>query len=188
MPSAALAPKKASISHLFTPRGPLAVARRVISKIVNSLNAQVWPRTVSHISDEIGELSPPFAHSNAATTVVRIGFLFLVVASVQHSAPHFILWSQAVESTRIAVRGIGHPLLAGTHSLLTATTGSHTLEQLVNGYSLFYPALTSTEPAQMGRTRFPSGTFNGGQFTEHLASEVKVSNLPPVRAFHGAEA
>ena len=103
-----------AVPVLFFDGGPLAVLRRVVSIIVNSVKRfSVW--LLSHVSNEVLKLLPTFTNSDSTTTVIREGFVSRIAASVMHPAPKNV--------------NSGTTVSMGTASLrdklsLQATTGS----------------------------------------------------------------
>lgn len=79
------------VVHLRNQASPAAIGFGVRTIVVNAVQlSSTWPR--SHVSKERGERVSPFgAHGNAAPTVIGVGPVLRVVASVFSSVPDVVL-------------------------------------------------------------------------------------------------
>lgn len=82
----------AGVVHLFAPRRPSAIVRRIAAIIVDSFNAVAW-RAWTHVFEERGEIRSPFrTHGDSSTTVafpVANGRIF---AALDRVLPRHVLF------------------------------------------------------------------------------------------------
>lgn len=81
----------ATITVLFMTRGPTAIARFVISHIIDAIDAVKLTRPAPHIGDEVFVRLPAFADRDSTTPVIGVCDVVLVSAARQHIGPSSIL-------------------------------------------------------------------------------------------------
>lgn len=88
-----------SVGHLLPMRSPSAVARLIVSVIVNSVERVIRSRLLTHVFKECCEgILPAIAHGDAATSVMFVGLLRWVKASIfgTHPATELAAFPQSV--------------------------------------------------------------------------------------------
>lgn len=73
----------------------LAVAATVVAVIINSVDLIEIAMAWTHVRKKVSEVSPAFAHHNAATSIIRPRDFVLIVAAPSNPLPHLILRSAA---------------------------------------------------------------------------------------------
>ncbi len=120
------------ISGLLLWGGPAAVARFVITVVVNAVNGMFRRRLWPHVSKEIDEgLQPAVAHYNIAPTIPVVAAITRVAASFTHSCP------------RIPFRRPRHSV-AGTCA--PSTLGASTTSKIGSDNWLLRSAFAAAEP------------------------------------------
>jgi hypothetical protein len=86
---------RASVVALLSARGPLAIVRRVISVVINTVKL-ASRRAFTHIREEVFKaVQPSVAHLDPATTVSVVMLVLLITASFLGSSPSSIFRSLA---------------------------------------------------------------------------------------------
>jgi hypothetical protein len=70
--------------------GPPDVARGVWAIIINSINGEMWVRSVTNIGKEIEEVVPAWIDFDAARAIIFVCFVFWIAASFVHAAPNSV--------------------------------------------------------------------------------------------------
>jgi len=128
------------IKHLLFSGGPSAIRRLIISAGVNSIkgHSRLW---LAKVGKKIYKIMPPFAHFNASAAVVRIGWIFLIIASLFYAVPYTI-----ERSFTHAVSSIGRVKLFRSFArfFISQTTARSNLKilKMVSSYLLNIPTLT----------------------------------------------
>ena len=78
-----------TIMNLHESGGPSAIARLVVSVVVDSVDGQPFG-SISHIGIEIGEVKPSLAHGDAATTVKVPVLVPRIRAALNHGGPDIV--------------------------------------------------------------------------------------------------
>lgn len=101
--------KKASLAlivTLFGPDRPSAVFVAIRSIVVDALQAVFTRWSRPHVSLERSKAAPFVAHDNAATSIVRIGRVFRVAASLTHIVPRRVFGCGTSHSCAVLQRDI----------------------------------------------------------------------------------
>lgn len=81
-----------AISLLLRTCRPAAVARLIVSAVVNAVDAVRWRRTRSHVRVKVGKrLQPAFTNLDPATAIAGIAVVCFYVASLFHASPRIVL-------------------------------------------------------------------------------------------------
>ncbi len=92
-----------AIAHVLGARHPSAIFRRVRTIVVNAINLMMRTWARPHVSKKcLKGTFPPFANSNSAPAVIRVGPDFWICAPRTHRCPCMPLWSSI------------HPVLYGS--------------------------------------------------------------------------
>lgn len=153
------------VALLFTHR-PAAIIRRVISVIVNSVNAVPFAGAKSHISNKIFKLRPSLTNFNAAPKVRRVSGMIYRTPD-QHPGPYFVFigFTHAVRALGLAIT-LRRDLFAKT----TARFGQPVSNPLCI-YDFFVPALAFAQIVALLMHRW-RGHGNDCQPTEFLPHNV----------------
>jgi hypothetical protein len=83
-----------TIARLFRSGSPAAIRWLVVSVIIFAFEGEFALRFVAHVRNKVLEtFKPSFANNYSASSIVFVGFIFLVVASVAHMLPSSIFRS-----------------------------------------------------------------------------------------------
>ena len=177
----------ALIARLFRNRCPAAIARLIVTVIVDTVNRMLRARARPHVGKEgLVGISPPLADGNAAAAVPMPVMAFGVGATVDHVAPSLILWHFVVAVNR----------KAGT---LAATTERGSVSQMRTNDRPFFAARAAAKPfrlsgsviADISNNR-PMPTALAGHVVFHvlgngynLVSHVRTSFTNVMRGLQG---
>lgn len=117
----------ASIIRLLLHRGPSAISRLIVSRIVNAINCMLsrWP--LSHIGQKVLVESPTLAHLNSSFRVIGISFSGISRTASSHASPRSVSNSSTGCMT-MAKRQIMQEFCR-RFFVQTATTGSVAIPQ-----------------------------------------------------------
>lgn len=124
----------APIVGLFFSSSPTAVARLIITIIINAVYRKIWAWSYTHISVKVFKLTPTFTNFNFTTTIIMIASIILVITSLNHAIPCFIFY------------GVFHPVNTYSFNLDTATRGCMPRNKGVMTNDCFFTTRTFTNP------------------------------------------
>lgn len=91
----------------------ITVATRIIPIVVNAVNAVLCRRTISHISEEVGEGQPSLAHGDSSVSIIAVAGIGFTEATSQHASPcplfRPIGLAMSSESAGLALRAAATP-------------------------------------------------------------------------------
>lgn len=98
------------VAALLLHRGPSAVARFVVSVVIDSIKRQAG-RLNTHVREKVSVNHPPFANGNSATSIMVKIFVFWIAAPIFHRPPNLVrcLAQKPVGATARAVRDLRFP-------------------------------------------------------------------------------
>ena len=89
------------VAHLFCRRSPAAVARLVVSEVVDAVDRVLWGRARSEVFKERGKTGfPARTNRDSSSCVVRVEASVVCVAAISHRAPNPKLWRLSSEARR----------------------------------------------------------------------------------------
>lgn len=152
-----------AIGSLLAPIRPAAVIGFVMAVIVLTLQGQAGGG-MAHVSDEVFEAVPPFAHVDTSPAIAWVGGVRGVVAAFQHQLPDVVDPSPAQSMSR---------LLHSRELALKTAAALSPFAQTARKESLLDAAVTPAQPA-LG---WPS--VSGRRFTATSISEYDQSAVSP---------
>ena len=98
-----------------------------------------WRRTLTHVSKEIAERRAPFfADTYTATTIILIGFIFMVIASLNHVSPYNVFCR--------SMTAMGSIAFLQNFYKKTTTALCHTLKKAISSVVFTNSTDTRTKP------------------------------------------
>lgn len=120
----------ATISCLLHRRTPFAIARLVVSIVVDTIDAVPWRGFIPHVVVKCFKRKPAITYRNASPAIVWIRFTTLVVAAIEHVLPRPIFCGCDLPMAKM-------PATPASPIATSKRTARH---------RLFFSALASTEP------------------------------------------
>src|SRR5260221_710578 len=132
-----------AICNLLFASRPAAVARLIVSVIVDAVQRMKARRPWSHICEKVGEAGPPLTDFDSSASVVLPVSCARVVAARAHINPSVVL-----RQMFSALRRTMHKVL-GNHSVTVKTTATHHvfIDQMVSEHRVLCAAFAPTNPS-----------------------------------------
>lgn len=155
-----------TVAGLFVGRGPFAVARLVVSVVIDAFNHQIR-RALSHVCKKsLVVIKPSIADGYAAPSVPVESFVVGIATAVTHCGPHSV-GSRAVMAARRPVRGDARGIHFAPQASATICSAMH---KVVGSDDRRLPTRTSAQPLSVAV--FDASKRDDGQSTENVGNQI----------------
>ena len=156
-----------TILCLLFRRGPAAIARLVITVIVDSLNGVLWGGPSSHISKKFLKTVPSFANLDPAAAIILICGIIFIFATNTHHYPSGIF-------TRMVFAAGAFSVLEMVSAPETSTAFRVSAQKTAGKNCGSFPTITKTQPTRMTKAAI---FYTPDDANFHEAPATKVSEM-----------